>query len=150
MQARTRQELADTLRRRNVPAQAAEAVLDRMTEVGLIDDAQFARSWVDSRQQRRHLSRTALRRELQRKGVERDLVEDAVDEVSPDDEHEAARSLAERKLRSVRGLDGQVQRRRVAGALARRGFGADIVRSVLGDLDFDDRSSADSAFEDGP
>lgn len=134
MQARTRQELADALRRRGVPAEAADAVLDRMTEVGLIDDTEFARSWVDSRQQRRHLSRSALRRELQRKGVERDVVDEAVQNVSGDDEYAAALALAEKKLRSVRGLDDQVQRRRVAGALARRGFGADVVSSVLREI----------------
>lgn len=134
MQARTRQELSDALRRRNVPAEAAEAVLDRMTDVGLVDDAEFARSWVDSRQQRRQLSRTGLRHELQRKGVDRDLVADAIDRVSPEDEQVAARALAEKKLRSVRGLDAHVQRRRIAGALARRGFSAEIVGSVLRDL----------------
>lgn len=107
-----------------------------MTEVGLIDDAELARSWVDSRQQRRYLSRTALRHELQRKGVERDVVAEAVAAVSPDDEREAARSLALKKLRSLRGLDATVQRRRVAGVLARRGFGADVVAAVLKELRF--------------
>ncbi|MDO5499278.1 MAG: regulatory protein RecX [Propionibacteriaceae bacterium] len=134
MQARTRQELAEALRRRNVPAEAAEEVLDRMAEVGLIDDGEFARSWVDSRQQRRQLSRTVLRRELQRKGVDRELVDEAVDRVSSEDEHSAAQALAEKKLRSVRGLDRTVQRRRIAGALARRGFSSEIVQSVLRDL----------------
>lgn len=148
MRARTRQELADTLRRTNVPAEAAEAVLDRMTEVGLINDAELARSWVESRQQRRYLSRTALRHELQRKGVERDVVAEAVDEVSGDDEREAARALAQKKLRSLRGLEATVQRRRMAGALARRGFTADVVAVVLKELRFaGDESDAD---ESGP
>lgn len=133
-QARTRQELADALRRRNVPPEAAEAVLNRMTDVGLVDDAEFAHAWVESRQQRRGLSRTGLRRELQRKGVDRELVEDAVGQVSGEDEREAARALAEKKLRSVRGLDPVVQRRRIAGALARRGFSGEVVSSVLREL----------------
>lgn len=133
-QARTRQELADALRRRNVPTDAAEAVLARMSEVGLVNDAEFAQAWVESRQQRRQLSRTGLRRELQRKGVDRELVEDAVDRVSGEDERVAARALAEKKLRSVRGLDAVVQRRRIAGALARRGFSGEVVSSVLREL----------------
>lgn len=134
MQARTRQELAEALRRRNVPEGVAEEVLDRMTEVGLVNDAAFAHAWVGSRQQRRRLSRTGLRHELQRRGVDRELVEEAVDRVSGDDEIAAARALAEKKFRSVRELEPMVQRRRIAGALARRGFSGEIVRSVLREL----------------
>ncbi|WP_432557427.1 regulatory protein RecX [Granulicoccus sp. GXG6511] len=146
MQARTRRELSDALRRRNVPEEVAESVLDRMAEVGLVNDAQFADAWVESRQQRRQLSRTGLRRELQRKGVERELIEDAVGRVSGEDEQEAARALAEKKLRSVRGLDPQVQRRRIAGALARRGFSGEVIGSVLRELPFgaEDDDSAEA------
>ena len=133
-QARTRHELAEILRRKGVPVEAATTVLDRMEEVGLVDDSQFAGAWVESRQQRRHLSRTALRQELQRKGVDRELVTAAVEEVSPDDEHAAALALAEKKLRSVRSLEPGVQRRRIAGALARRGFGPGISSQVLAEV----------------
>ncbi len=135
MQARSRSELAETLRKRNVPVEAAAAVLDRMTEVGLIDDAAYAQSWVDSRQQRRHLSRSVLRRELQQKGIDREVVDEAINQVTVEDEREAAVALAEKKLRSLRGLDAAVKRRRIAGALARKGFGSDLVGSVLRDLD---------------
>ncbi|WP_425309419.1 regulatory protein RecX [Ammonicoccus fulvus] len=137
MQARSRSELAEILRKRNVPIEAADAVLDRMTEVGLIDDAAYAQSWVDSRQQRRHLSRSVLRRELQQKGIDRDVVAEAIGQVTVDDEREAAVALAEKKLRSMRGLDAAVKRRRIVGALARKGFGSDLVGSVLRDLDLD-------------
>ena len=130
-QARTRHELAAALEAREVPAAVASAVLDRMESVGLVDDAAFARDWVASRQQRRHLSRSALRRELQRKGVERELVEEAVSEVDGGDELRAARNLADRKLRSMSGLPREVRYRRLAGALARRGFGSGVTATVL-------------------
>lgn len=143
MQARTRHELAEALRRRNVPAEVAESVLDRMTEVGLVDDAAFAEAWVSSRQQRKHLSRTGLRQELHRKGVDRDLVAEAIDQVSGEAEVEAAQALAHKKLRSTRGLEPHVQRRRIAAALARRGFGGDTVATVLRELPIGE-NSADS------
>lgn len=130
-QARTRHELTKALAARQVPEEVADGVLDRFEAVGLVDDAGFARDWVASRQQRRHLSRSALRRELQSKGVERELVEEAVGEVDADDEVQAARQLAERKLRSMVGLPREVQYRRLAGALARRGFGPGVTRPVL-------------------
>lgn len=141
--ARTRGELTEALRRRNVPREAAEAVLTRLTEVGLIDDAEFARTWVTSRQQRRHLSRTVLRQELRGKGIAAEEISSALGEVSTEDELAAAQALADKKVRSMRGLEATVQRRRLAAALARRGFGADIVAAVLRDLDLDSHDEAD-------
>lgn len=134
MQGRTRHELAETLRKKGIPGDAAERVLDRMVDVGLVDDEALAASWVESRQQRRHLSRRALRQELSRKGVDRDVVDEALSTVDHEDERSAARSLAEKKLRSMTGLNAQVQRRRLAGALARRGFGPGVTSSVLAEV----------------
>jgi regulatory protein len=130
-QARTRHELATALASRDVPEDVADAVLDRMEAVGLVDDEAFARDWVESRQQRRHLSRSALRRELQTKGVDRDQIDAAVAGVETEDEMTAALALATKKLRSVQGLERDVQYRRLAGALARRGFSGGVASAVL-------------------
>ena len=135
-QARTRHELALALRARNVPADAATEVLDRLGEVGLVDDAAFAEDWVVSRQQRRRMSRSALRRELQRKGVARDQIDQALEQVDSEAEYRAALDLARRKHVTMSGLDPAVSYRRLAGALARRGFdsatNARVLREVLG------------------
>lgn len=139
-QARTRDELTKALKQKQVPEEISDQVLDRMEEVGLVDDAEFARSWVNSRQSRRHLSKGALRRELMTKGVDRDQIDEALEQVDPDDERAAAMALAEKKLRSMRNLERSVQYRRLAGALGRRGFGSGVVTSVLSevlDADFD-------------
>jgi regulatory protein len=129
--ARTRHELQEALQARNVPAQAAETVLDRMAEVGLIDDAGFAADWVESRQQRRHLSAMALRQELRKKGVDRDQIDAALDQVDAPAEFEAALALAERKAAAMSALPRDVRYRRLAGVLARRGFGSGITTQVL-------------------
>ncbi|RYZ28395.1 MAG: regulatory protein RecX, partial [Propionibacteriaceae bacterium] len=100
VQARTRVELERALAGREVPEEAAATVLDRMTEVGLIDDATFAHDWVVSRQQRRHLSKMALRRELQTKGVDREVIDAALADVEGGDEHRAALDLAQRRART--------------------------------------------------
>jgi regulatory protein len=128
---RTRHELAKALSDRNVPAEVAEQVLDRLQEVGLINDAAFAEAWVESRQQRRHLSRPALRRELQAKGVDRDQIDAALESVDFGDELTAARELARRRGGALAGLPYPVRYRRLAGALGRRGFGSAIVTQVL-------------------
>src|SRR6201982_1760488 len=65
---RTRAQLARALRRHGTPAEAAETVLARFTDVGLIDDAAFARAWVESRHYSRGLAGRALTAELKRGG----------------------------------------------------------------------------------
>ena len=105
-----------------MPQGAIDAVLDRLQEVGLVDDASFAVDWVTSRQQRRHLSRRVLRRELQAKGVERSHIDSALDQVDRDAELTSARDLVERKRAAMNGLAREVQYRRLAGMLSRRGF----------------------------
>lgn len=133
-QARTRHELDQALKTKEIPQAVANQVLDRMAEIGLVDDAAFARDWVGSRQQRRQLSRRALRHELQHKGVDRDDIEEALAAVDGDDEYEAARALAERKARGMAGLSREVRSRRIAGALARRGFGSGLISRVIAEV----------------
>ncbi len=79
--ARTRSELATKLGSRNVPDDVATRLLDRFEEVGLIDDAAFAREWVAQRQSGRGLARRALAQELRRKGIDDEVARDALDEV---------------------------------------------------------------------
>jgi regulatory protein len=133
-QACTRHELNQALQAKKVPQAAIDVVLDRLEEVGLVDDASFAVDWVTSRQQRRHLSRQVLRRELQAKGVERTEIESALDHVDLDAELRSARELVERKRAAMNGLSRDVQYRRLAGMLSRRGFDSAITTGVLSDV----------------
>lgn len=141
-QARTRQELADKLAKRGVPDELAADLLDRFTEVGLVDDAAFARQWVESRHRSRGLAPRALKQELRRKGVADDDVAEALEQIDETDQREAARALVDKKLRSMRGLDPQVATRRLAGLLARKGYAAglafSVVREALADAGEDD------------
>jgi len=115
----------------------AGPLLDRFEEVGLVDDASFAREWAQSRQTSRCLARRALGVELRRKGVAQDVIDEALEDVTDADEREAARRLVERKLRSMSGLDEPVQVRRLVGMLGRKGYGPGVafsaVREVLGE-----------------
>jgi regulatory protein len=138
-QARSRAELAAKLARKRVPAEVAERLLDRFEEVGLVDDAAFARDWVQSRHAGRGLARRALAVELRRKGVDPEVVSEAVATVDPDDEAEAARELVRRKRRSLERFDRQTQARRLTGMLARKGYPSsvvvEVVRDELGEAD---------------
>jgi regulatory protein len=127
----TRAELAAELRRRDVPADAAEAVLERFDDVGLIDDRAFAAAYVERRQRTRGLSRRALANELRRKGVASDEVAEAVAVVSDDDERALAQALVQRRLGSVRSLPYDKAVARLVGMLARKGYGGGLAYSVV-------------------
>jgi regulatory protein len=119
---RTRRQLADALRKREIPEDVAEEVLSRFEEVGLIDDGAFADAWVESRHHGRGLARRALARELRTKGVDSALIDEAVGRLDTEQEEATARELVERKLRATRGLDRDKRLRRLAGMLARKGY----------------------------
>jgi regulatory protein len=135
--ARSRAELADALRSRNVPDDAAVRVLDRLAEVGLVNDHSFAADFVQAKRAERGLSARELSRQLRAKGVGDDAIGDALADLDEQAEQETARRLAERKLRSMSELDTQVQIRRLAGLLARKGYSPGIafqvVREVVGE-----------------
>ncbi|MGW5875633.1 regulatory protein RecX [Nocardiopsis terrae] len=119
---RTRAQLERSLHRREYPDEVVDAVLNGLDEVGLIDDAAFARGWVNSRQYSRHLSRRALTQELRTRGIEEETVREAVAEVSDEDEQDAARALARKSLRGSRNKDKEVRIRRALGVLGRKGY----------------------------
>ncbi|MBQ1049390.1 regulatory protein RecX [Micromonospora sp. C51] len=127
---RTRAELASALARRGISEETANQVLDRYDEVGIIDDAAFARAWVSSRHAGRGLARRALANELRQRGVDGDTASEALDELDETTEAETARALVERKLRTARGEPDAVFRRLV-GMLARKGYPAGVaIRAV--------------------
>lgn len=129
--ARTRAELATRLARKRVPPEIAAGLLDRFEEVGLVDDAAFAREWVQSRHAGRGLARRALAAELRRKGVDGTVVAEAVAGIDHDDEEEAARALVRRKLPSLQRYDDATVARRLIGMLARKGYPSSVVFRVV-------------------
>ncbi len=137
-QARSRKELADKLASRDVPDDVATALLDRFTEVGLIDDAAFAQQWVESRQRTRGLAPRALTQELRRKGIPDEDVKAALEQIDEQDQRVAARALVDKKLRSMHSVDRTTATRRLAGLLARKGYSSGlafaVVREALGDI----------------
>jgi regulatory protein len=128
---KTRAQLAQALRRHRVPAEAAEAVLGRFTDVGLIDDAAFARAWVESRHHSRGLSRRSLSAELRRQGVQTEEIREAVDTLDPEQEIATARRLVVQKMAGTRGRPPEVRVRRAAGTLARKGYPPALVFRLI-------------------
>lgn len=131
--ARSRRELADKLRQRHVPDDLASRLLDRFEQVGLVDDQAFARAWVAGRGAGggRGLARRALAQELRRKGVAEEVAREALDEVDPAEEEDAARTLVRKRMRSLGGVDRGRATRRLVGMLGRRGYPPGLAFTVV-------------------
>ena len=145
---RTRAQLAQALRRHGVPDEAAGAVLARYTDVGLIDDAAFARAWVESRHYSRGLSRRSLSAELRRQGVPTDDIREAVGTLDPEQEAATARRLVEQKMAGTRGQPPEVRVRRAAGTLARKGYPPGLVFRLIKEVL--EHEGSDETFEMDP
>src|SRR5215472_17361480 len=128
---RTKAQLATALRRRGVPEEAAEAVLARFAEVNLIDDAMFAKAWVESRHYGRGLAARALGAELRQRGVASEDIETALSGLDPGQELKTARELVARRLASTAGMPVPACMRRLAGVLARTGYSAGLAYRVV-------------------
>jgi len=152
---RTRAQLATALRKRRVPDEVADSVLGRFAEVGLIDDAAFARAWVESRHHGRGLARKALAAELRQRGVADREVRSAVGLLGPQDELATAQRLVARRVAASRGKPMPVRARQLMSMLARKGYlaglAAQVVREALEQDQADGGSSTDLAWisEDG-
>lgn len=132
---KTRAQLAEAMRKRGVPDDAANSVLDRFEEVGLLDDAAFANAWVTSRQSGRGLAPRALSNELRQRGIAEPLIAEAVGSVDSEDVEAAARDLVTRRARATAGMPNAVRMRRLVALLNRKGYSGElavrVVREVL-------------------
>lgn len=128
---RSESELRTALAKKNVAPELINEVCARFTEAGLLDDAAFASTLVTSRSEFSRRGKYRIRQELREKGISDDIADEALASVSDDDELEAARSVAQKKARSLAGLEAHVAERRLAGTLARRGFSPSVVMQVV-------------------
>ncbi|HEV7205595.1 MAG TPA: regulatory protein RecX [Jatrophihabitans sp.] len=133
--ARSRGELAQTLRKRGVPDDAAVRVLDRFEEVGLIDDTALAGMMAGAQHRERGLARRAIAAKLGQRGFEAEAVGAALAGIDADDERARGLELVVKRQRALAALPPEVQTRRLVGLLARKGYAPgmsyDIVREVL-------------------
>jgi regulatory protein len=130
--ARTRAELAGQLAKRGYPDDLSARVLDRLADVGLVDDADFAEQWVHSRRVNTGKGKRALAAELHTKGVDNDVITSVLGGINPAAERGRAEQLVRAKLRreNLSDDDARVSRRLVA-MLARRGFDQTMAYDVV-------------------
>ena len=128
---RPRAGLAQALHRKDIPQDIATAVLDRFTEIGLIDDVAYAQSYVRVKHRDRALGRAALRTELRKLGVDEDVMADAVRVVDTDAERTRAAELVDKRIDAAMAAGPVAARRRLLGLLDRRGYPAEVAVPVV-------------------
>jgi len=108
-----------------------EMVIYKLQRENLLDDADFARQWVESRQTRK-LGRSRIAQELRRKGVSQEEAENALDLIDDEDQLSGAIALAEKAAARIKpGEDPRKAASRIAGMLARRGYSWDIAKEAI-------------------
>jgi SOS response regulatory protein OraA/RecX len=130
-------DLTRWLLQRDFPKDEVEATIDRLTARGLLNDATYAEMFARSRATTRGMSRRRISAELAKRGVARALADAAINEVMSDeniDELAMVESAANKKFRSLAKLEPQVQRTRLYGFLARKGYPPDLVRATVAKL----------------
>jgi regulatory protein len=124
------------LRHLGYPHGLVDTVVGRLVEMRYLDDAEFARAWIESRDRARPRGETALRRELALKGVARPLIDDIIEERAKradggDPNLDAATALLERRRRALEREANPAKRRQKAyGLLARNGFDPETARDA--------------------
>lgn len=135
-------ELRAHLRQKDASEAAIEAVLERLQNAGLIDDAEFARYWAQNREQFKPRGARALAQELRQKGVDDELIAEATSQL---DEAESAYRAAKSRVARLANLDKQLFRKRLGDFLLRRGFDYNTIRSVVDRLWEEQQENIDDA-----
>lgn len=126
----SKKELADKISR-TTSREAAEAAVDKMEELGLVNDEDYGRQMAEYLLQKKGYGLRRARQELLQKGIDRELIEELLEELAPDPE-EKLREIVERKYQNQ--LDDEKGYRRTVAALQRLGYGWEDIKTVLAEF----------------
>ncbi|WP_306525160.1 regulatory protein RecX [Rothia mucilaginosa] len=133
--AKTRGQLRKKLQAEGFDTELIESLLDKFEAAKLIDDAEYAQTFVAQKSCTKKLSRAALRRELAERGVRGEEAENALAQRTDEQEREDAAELVRKKLRPGMDLSDRTEKdratRRLLGMLARRGYSSSVSMSVI-------------------
>jgi regulatory protein len=129
--ARSRLEIRRRLLQKGYDEELVEETLQALGRSGLVDDAEFSRSWVRSRTAGRPMGPTRIAAELRQKGIERELIDQALEPVDPETELGLALAAGRRKVEQLGSEDHRTARRKLAAALMRRGFSWEVCSRAL-------------------
>ena len=129
--ARSTREIEQKLLQAGYRPSTVEMVIYKLQRESLLDDADFARQWVESRQNRK-LGRSRIAQELRRKGISQEETEEALSSIEDEDQLSGAIALAQKAAARIKpGEDPRKAANRISGMLARRGYSWDITRQAI-------------------
>jgi regulatory protein len=132
--AKSKGELLAHLKKRGVEDDVAQATIFRLQEAGLVNDAEFAKAWTQSRHTSKKISKRIIASELRTRGVEQSSIDEALDEIDDEDEYRLAFALGMRKYSTMSRFESDVQVRRIQSLLQRKGFSFTIISRVIREL----------------
>lgn len=124
----SKKELADKIRH-TCDEDSAQKAVDRLEELGLVNDEGFARRYAEQLIFSKHMSKRGVSYELSRKGIDKELAQEILEDIDVD-ENEEIKAVLEKKYRN---LDDEKTRRRAVAALQRLGYGWDSIRRAMDD-----------------
>jgi regulatory protein len=130
--ARTRKEIGQKLKEKGYDPDQIDLVVERLANVGLVEDTRYAQMWVENRNEYHPRSQRFIQMEMKHKGIEDDVIRNALE--SSADDLELATRAAKQQLRKYEHLEWSEFRQKLGAFLMRRGFSygtiAPVVRSM--------------------
>ena len=130
-------ELLEVLLKNEIPLEIAKPLIERFTEVELINDQVYAQDLADASRRTKGLARSMVKRKLETKGLDKELIDQVASEISDEDELAVATELAIKRLGQLSHLQPEARKRRLVGFLQRRGFGSSAVFAAIREAESD-------------
>ncbi|HVZ67162.1 MAG TPA: regulatory protein RecX [Patescibacteria group bacterium] len=126
---RSTKEVNDYLEKKNFEENTINIALKKLIDMKFLNDEEFARLWIESRQKYKGKSKLVLRQELKQKGINSGLIDSLLND--SEDDYETAKKLFEKKKRTLGNLPPEEFKKKMGGFLQRRGFSYDVIIKLI-------------------
>lgn len=132
---RSEKELRDWFKKKEVGEEVQKLICQKLKQVGLLNDEEFAKWWIEQRTAFRPSGLRLLALELRQKGISKDLISKLLNCYIPKDaEYELVKKAVEKKLKSLRHLSDLELRKKLGAFLSRRGFSFAVIKKIIGEI----------------
>lgn len=131
---RSKGEVEQKLRSKGFSSAIRENVLEKLIDLGYLNDVSFAESWINYRIQEDNMGKQRIRQELLAKGIAKEIIDSYLRHISFEDEMKKAMTVAEKRLPRYKNVSPDARRRRLVHFLMYRGFSSEVVAGVLNAL----------------
>jgi len=127
---RSEKEITDYFRRKQIHESMHDKLLEKLRHLELLDDAKFAKWWIDQRIQFKNKSKRVIQMELKQKGIDKDIIDDAFEDTVVDEE-KMAKEVLSKKLYKWQNLEPRERKQKMSQYLAGKGFSWEVIEKVI-------------------